>query len=107
MCVLDRRVNQWQALSRIANGTHRQITIQPEDTVVFLVTQFQEIPLALMPLSISLKKARANVIHGYVNNIHTSGHGGQVDEEFMLRLMKPKFFAPVHGEYRMQKSTPS
>ena len=91
------------ALSRIANGTHKYITLRQGDTVVISATPIPGNEKAATKNINQLMKREANVVFEKGIGIHVSGHGCQEEQKLMINLVKPKFFLPVHGEYAMIK----
>lgn len=89
------------AMTRISKGEHSQIRIRGGDTVVFSANPIPGNTIAVVNTIDRLMMQGAKVVYGKEKGIHVSGHGCQEDQKLMLALTKPKFFLPVHGEYRM------
>ncbi|WP_408954482.1 ribonuclease J [Natroniella sp. ANB-PHB2] len=88
------------ALTRIARGDHRQISINKGDTVIVSATAIPGNVKAVGRTINQLFKQGANVIYEAVSGVHVSGHASQEELKLMLNLTNPKYFFPVHGEYR-------
>ncbi|MGG1551197.1 MULTISPECIES: ribonuclease J [Paenibacillus] len=91
------------ALTRMARSTHRKIDILPGDTVIIAATPIPGNERYVGRTVDELMRIGAHVIYGpgSVTGVHVSGHGSQEELKLMLNLMKPKYFIPIHGEYRM------
>jgi len=88
------------ALTRIANQDHRLIRIQPGDTVILSATPVPGNEKMVHRTINSLFRQGAEVLYQGIANVHVSGHAAQEELKLMLSLIRPKFFVPVHGEYR-------
>ena len=92
------------ALSRISNGTHKQIKLRPDDVVIF---SSSAIPGNALSISKTVNKLYLKGVKVYTNtslsDLHTSGHANEEEVKLMIRLTKPKYLMPFHGDYRMLK----
>ncbi|MEQ6377082.1 ribonuclease J [Bacillaceae bacterium S4-13-56] len=91
------------ALSRLSTGDFRGVDILPGDTIILAAGPIPGNEKSVSRIVDNLFQLRANVIYGSGSSsgMHVSGHGYQEDLKLMLTLIKPKYFVPIHGEYRM------
>ncbi|MDA8172984.1 MAG: ribonuclease J [Nitrospiraceae bacterium] len=87
-------------LTRIATGEHKQIQIKEGDTVVLSAKMIPGNERSIGRIINHLFKRGANVIYEKVSEIHVSGHASKEELKLLMNLVKPKYFMPVHGEYR-------
>ena len=89
-------------LARMANRDHRYVEIQPGDTVIVSASPIPGNEEYVARTIDNLFKAGANVFYHAIKRAHVSGHASQEELKLMLGLTKPRYFIPMHGEFRMQ-----
>lgn len=89
------------ALTRISRNEHKQVKIVPGDTVIISATPIPGNERSIANTINELCLRGANVVYGANAGVHVSGHACREEQKLMINLCKPKFFMPVHGEYRM------
>ena len=88
------------ALVRIANEGHRDVKIMPGDTVVISATPIPGNELPVSRTIDNLLRQGARVLYDRIATVHVHGHASQEELKLVLSLVKPRYFVPVHGEYR-------
>ncbi len=90
------------ALSRIANGTHRFIHLKPGDTIIFSSNPIPGNASSVNKVIDKLFRSGATVLtKSVLNNLHTTGHASREEQKLMLHLIRPRYFMPIHGEFKM------
>lgn len=92
------------ALSRMANGNHKNVSISSEDFIIISASPIPGNEKLVTNVVNDLMKLGAKVIYEKMYEVHTSGHACQNELKTMIMLVKPKFFMPVHGEYKQLKA---
>ena len=88
------------ALTRMASGEHRKVQITPNDLIIISANPIPGNENAVSKVIDDLMKIGAEVVYNALADIHVSGHACQEEQKLMISLVKPKYFIPVHGEYR-------
>ena len=88
------------ALTRMATGEHRKVVITPNDKIIISATPIPGNEKLVSKVIDDLMKIGAEVVYSSLEAIHVSGHACQEEQKLIFSLVKPKFFIPVHGEYR-------
>src|SRR5947199_2088291 len=88
------------ALSRIAIDDHRHVKVGPDDTVVLSARSIPGNEKAIGRVINHLARRGADVVYEGIKHVHVSGHGSEEELKLMLSLVRPKYFVPIHGEYR-------
>ena len=91
------------ALTRMANGENPAVTVGENDTIIISASPIPGNERDIYRVINNLYRKGANVVYKSLENIHVSGHACREEHKIMHRLLKPKFFIPVHGEYRHLK----
>ena len=88
------------ALSRIAINDHRFVKLGPDDTVVLSARAIPGNEKAIGRVINHIARRGADVVHEGIKRVHVSGHGSEEELKLMLSLVRPRYFVPIHGEYR-------